>query len=368
MRLAAVISKEFRQILRDRRTLGLVIFLPIFLLVMFGYAVSLDVRNAPLGVVDIDRTSASRRLIAAVSHNERFFDVVAYPDSSVQLYDMILRGELQGGIVIPRNFHRDALAGRRAPVQILVDGTHGTIASALQGYLTSAITSAAPVGSAETAGAVDVRLRIWFNPELESSKYLIPGLVAFILVITAVISTALSIVREKELGTMEQLAASPLRPVELILGKTVPYLVISGVIAAGIFAAGYFLFDVGVAGSIIGLAGVTLVFLIASLGMGLLISSVAETQQVAFLISIMATFLPAFLLSGFVFPIENMPVPIRVATHLVPARYYISALRTIMLTGGAVNAYWKEVTFLAVFGAGMFTAGIIRLRRRGDLT
>jgi len=392
MRLLAVVSKEFRQILRDRRTLGLVIFLPLFLLIMFGYAVSLDVRNASLGIVDLDRTSASRRVIAAFVHNPRYFDVQEYPDSAAQLHDRILRGELQGGVVIPRGFYRELLAGRSPSVQILVDGTHGTIASALQGYMVSVISSVTvpgdgpvartggsivgavggstpgtPAGAGVGADGIDLRLRVWFNPELESNRYLIPGLVAFILVITAVISTALSIVREKELGTMEQLKASPIRPVELILGKTIPYTAISILISAAIFLAGYLLFGVGVAGSIIGLAGSTMLFLVASLGMGIFISSIADTQQVAFLIAILVTFLPAFILSGFVFPIENMPLPIQMVTYLVPARYYIAALRTIMLAGGGIGDYFRELLFLAGFGIVMITAGVLRLRRRGDL-
>jgi ABC-2 type transport system permease protein len=343
---------------------------------MFGYAVSLDVRNASLGIVDLDRTRASRLVISAFVHNPRYFDVREYPDSAAQLYDRIRRGELQGGVVIPRGFYRDLLAGRHPPIQITVDGTDGTVASALQGYMVSVLRSVTvpeqdgtPGGDGSTVGmaGVDLRLRVWFNPELESNRYLIPGLVAFILVITAVISTALSIVREKELGTMEQLKASPIRPVELILGKTIPYTVISVIISVAIFAAGYLLFDVGVAGSIIGLAGATLLFLVASLGMGIFISSIADTQQVAFLISILVTFLPAFILSGFIFPIENMPLPIRVVTYIVPARYYIAALRTIMLAGGGIEAYGRDLLFLAGFGVVMIAAGVVRLRRRGDL-
>ncbi len=367
MRLLAVVSKEFRQILRDRRTLGLVIFLPLFLLIMFGYAVSLDVRNASLGIVDLDKTPASRRVISAFTHNPRYFIVKEYPDSEAQLHDRILRGELQGGVVIPRGFYRNLLTARQPTVQILVDGTHGTIASALQGYMVSVIRSVYVPDDDSGEGGIDLRLRVWFNPELESSKYLIPGLVAFILVITAVISTALSIVREKELGTMEQLKASPIRPVELILGKTIPYTVISVLISAAIFVAGYLLFGMGVAGSLVALAAATLLFLVASLGMGIFISSIADTQQVAFLISILVTFLPAFILSGFIFPIDNMPLPIQVVTFLIPARYYIAALRTIMLAGGGIEDYGGELLFLAGFGVVMIAAGVVRLRRRGDL-
>jgi ABC-2 type transport system permease protein len=175
------------------------------------------------------------------------------------------------------------------------------------------------------------------------------------------------VVREKELGTLEQIAASPLRPVDLILGKTLPYMVISAVIAALVFVASYIFFGVGVAGSLLWLGGVTLLFLFACLGLGIFISSIAETQQVAFLIAILSTFLPSFILSGFVFPIENMPTPIQAVTYLVPARYYLSALRAIMLKGAGPALFWEEIMFLAIFAAGTVGAGVFRLRTRSAL-
>jgi ABC-2 type transport system permease protein len=191
--------------------------------------------------------------------------------------------------------------------------------------------------------------------------------VAFILVVTAVISTALSVVREKELGTLEQIAASPLRPVDLILGKTLPYMAISAVIATLVFVASYVFFGIGVRGSILWLTGATLLFLFACLGLGIFISSIADTQQVAFLIAVLTTFLPSFILSGFVFPIENMPEIIRVFTYLVPARYYLSALRTIMLKGAGMGVFLPDLLFLAAFAGLTIGAGVFRLRTRSVL-
>ncbi|MFP4303016.1 MAG: ABC transporter permease [Spirochaetaceae bacterium] len=373
MIVGAVVRKELRQIVRDKRTLGVLLFLPLFLLVMFGYAISLDVKDAPIAVVDQDGSRQSRALIRGFSHSE-YFDLAYYLNYTGDLEPMFLDETIKGALVIPRGFSKELLRGEETKVQILIDGTNGTTGSALLGYMQAVVLDFAGSIQESRLGVettdvlpIDYTPRVWFNPELESNQYLIPGLVAFILVVTAVISTALSVVREKELGTLEQIAASPLRPVELILGKTVPYMVISAVIAASVFLASYIFFGVGVAGSLLWLAGVTLLFLFACLGLGIFISSIAETQQVAFLIAILSTFLPSFILSGFVFPIENMPGPIQAVTYLVPARYYLSALRAIMLKGAGVSIFWPDVAFLALFAAITLGAGVFRLRTRSVL-
>ncbi len=367
--IRAVVKKELRQIVRDYRTLGVLLFVPLFLLIMFGYAISLDVTDAPIAIVDGDHSRQSRELISGFTHSD-YFDLVAYPEDPGELETLLQEERIQGALVIPRGFSRDLLRGDAVDVQLIIDGTNGTVGSALLGYMQAVVGDYARRISEARLGVttteilpLDFRPRVWFNPELESNQFLVPGLVAFILVVTAVISTALSVVREKELGTLEQIAASPLRPMDLLIGKTLPYLVISAVIAASVFGASYALFDVAIAGSIAWLSGVTLLFLFACLGLGLFISSIAETQQVAFLIAILSTFLPSFILSGFVFPIENMPLPIRIVTHLVPARYYLSALRSIMLKGAGVAVFWRDVVFLAVFSVVTIGAGVARLKK-----
>lgn len=369
----AVAKKELRQILRDKRTLGVLLFVPLFLLVMFGYAISLDVKNATIAVVDGDRSRESRALIANFAHSEQF-NLAYNLENAERLETLILDEKAKGALVIPPGFATALLRGDGAEVQLLIDGTNGTTGSALLGYMQAVIIDYARTVQAKRVGIdvaeilpIDYDPRVWFNPELESNRYLIPGLLAFILVLTAVISTALSVVREKELGTLEQIAASPLRPVDLVLGKTLPYMVISAVIAAAVFGASYIFFDVGVAGSLLSLAGVTALFLFACLGLGIFISSIADTQQVAFLIAMLATFLPSFILSGFVFPIENMPALIRLVTYLVPARYYLSALRIIMLKGGGPALFWREVVLLALFASVTVGAGVVRLRTRSLL-
>jgi ABC-2 type transport system permease protein len=369
----AVVKKELRQIIRDRRTLGVLLFVPLFLLVMFGYAISLDVKNAPLAVSDHDKSRQSRELVRRFTYSE-YFDLARFIDDKSRIEPLIRSETVKGALIIPEGFGESLLRGEKTEVQILVDGTNGTTGSALLGYLQAVVIDyagslrEAQLGvKAEEVLPIDYRPRVWFNPELESNLFLIPGLVAFILVVTAVISTALSVVREKELGTLEQIAASPLRPIDVILGKTLPYMGISVIIAASVFAASYLFFGVGVAGSILWLTAATLLFLFACLGLGILISSVADTQQVAFLIAILTTFLPSFILSGFVFPIENMPQPIQVFTYIVPARYYLAALRAIMLKGADIAVFGRELIFLAVFAAATIGAGVFRLRTRSVL-
>ena len=210
---------------------------------------------------------------------------------------------------------------------------------------------------------IDYEPRVWYNPELKSAKFLVPGLIAFILMVTAVISTALAIVRERELGTMEQLKVSPIKPIELILGKTIPYTIISSFATVAILILGYVLFDVSIKGSILLLALVSFIFLVGSLGMGILISTLVETQQLAFMIAVIISMLPTFILSGFVFPIRNMPLIIQGITYLLPARYFLVALRAIILKGAGLSAFWDQACILLVYAVTMIGISSLRMRK-----
>jgi ABC-2 type transport system permease protein len=358
-RVFAVAMKELRHIWRDKRTLAVLLFVPVFLLIMLGYAVRLDVHRLPVAVFDYDRSAASRALSRSLFHDESFVPLASAERGPQALLD---RGQAGAVVIIPRGYQRALLAGETAVVQLLVDGSNAVTAAAARGYLKRIITTAA-AASVPSDGSVDYRPRVWFNPQMDSHRFLVPGLVAFILVITAVISTALSIVREKEHGTMEQIIVSPLSPLELIVGKTAPYMLLSLVVAAGVLGASALLFGVEVRGSLALLFAVTALFLLACLGQGLLISSVAGTQQVAFLIAVISTLLPSFILSGFVFPIENMPPAIRAVTYLVPARYYLVCLRGIMLKSVGAAALWPQLLGMFVFAALSVGASAFRLAR-----
>jgi len=362
-RVASVIKKELRQIMRDKRSLGILFFIPLFMLVMFGYALNFDVKHTSLAVVDLDISQESRHLISEFSHSE-YFTVKHLPAAVKELDHLLGSEKVRAAIVIPRGYAADLARGRSPTVQVILDGVNANAANTIQGYLTAffqnysyrlTIKVARRMGVATIAQPIDYRPRIWFNPELKSAKFLIPGLIGFILMVVGVISTSLSIVKEKERGTMEQ----------LIMGKTIPYIAISLLSTAIILVVGYVLFDVYVTGSLFLLFLTTFIFLLGALGMGLLISSISETQQLAFLIAVISTILPSFLLSGFVFSIRNMPEAIQLITYAVPTRYYLVALRGIILKGAGLGAIWDQLLFLMGFAAVMLSVSAIRIKRAG---
>ena len=356
-RIRPVVKKEFRQIARDRRSLILLLVLPAFLLIMYGYALNFDVKHLALAVLDQEKSQRSRDFLDGFLHTE-YFDLKFDLDNMKQIDDLMGKGEVQVALVIPRDFSRALLAGRESPVQIIIDGEETGIAGTAIGYVSAIAQSYSTqlvLKAMRTAGRGDIELpvdyhpRIWFNPELRSVRFLIPGLMAFILMITVVISTSFSVVREIERGSIEQLIVSPLRPVELIIGKTIPYALISLLSAHSVLLFGYLLFDVSIKGSYAWLLTGMLFFLLCGLGLGLLISTIASTQQVAFMLAIITTMLPTFILSGFVFPIRNMPVVIQAVTYLIPARYFLTILRSVMLKGVGFGAFGRELAFLAGF-------------------
>jgi ABC-2 type transport system permease protein len=381
-RVLALVKKEFRQILRDRLSLGLLLFVPLLLLVLFGYAISLDVKHVRLGIYDGDLSVESRNYLLSFIGTE-YFELTAVLDSSSRVDEEISNERIQTALVVPPDFSKEIRQGGQAEVQVVVDGSNGTTAATILGYV-NAITEDfaqrlrkdglhgfvrlterrnALHRSGTESGPVEIRSRVWYNPELRSTLFLIPGLVVFILLITTVIATSMSVARERERGTMEQLSVSPVSPLELVLGKTIPYTVISSVITIGVLFISRLLFGLVIRGSLLFLFGASLLFLLGGLGLGLLISTVAGTQQVAFLISVIATLLPCFVLSGFVFPIRNMPVVLQAVTYLLPARYYLTVLRGIMLKGVGIGILSRQVLFLAGFAALTLLGSMVRLRR-----
>jgi ABC-2 type transport system permease protein len=369
-RIRAILVKEFRQIGRDRRSLGVLLFLPLFLLVMFGYAVSLDVRHVPLAVYDGDSSPQSRRLIEGFRHSE-YFNLKYELASTAPIDQLLARERARAVLVIPRGFSRRLSRGQTCQVQVLLDGSNASSASTALGYIEVVIQQFAAglttgsllrLGTARYRPPVDFRPRVWFNPELSSSVYLVPGLVTFILAISAVISTALSIVREKERGTMEQILVSPIRPLELIVGKTIPYAAVSLAVTVAVLAASYLLFGVQIRGSYLLLLLVILLFLLACLGLGLLISTLVATQQMAFTVSGLITVLPTFILSGFVFPIRNMPPAIQAVTFLFPARFFLAALRSVIIKGTGLAAFWEQALGLGIFAFGTLALSTLRMR------
>ena len=362
-RILAIAKKEVRQIKRDKRMLYVLFIFPFILLVIFGYAINFDVHHIKMFVYDQDKTVDSREFVNRLT-SSNYFDIEGYLNSEKEIRGVLDKGDAQVVLVFPREFSKDIHSGRDAQVQILVEGVNANTASIVSNYMNVATASfshnvTSKILARKANLPLDVESRFWFNADLNSTRYLIPGLISMILIITAVVSISLSLVREKERGTIEQINVSPLSSTELLVGKTIPYTVISLVIAAIILVAGYFLFGVAIKGSLILLFFSTFIFLFAALNLGIFVSAISDSQQVAFQISTMVSLLPTFILSGFVFPIESMPPVIQILTNITPAKFFIIILRAILLKGVGLSAFWPQLIYLLLFAAFFLGLAII---------
>jgi ABC-2 type transport system permease protein len=364
----AVATKELRQIGRDRRTLVILLFVPAMFLLLYGYALNFDIRNIRLAVEDRDRTSQSRSLVSAFV-NSGYFDMAADVTGEGEIERLMDRNEIRAALVIPNGYGRDVADRRPVDVQILIDGDNSNTATTVLGYAQAIVAEVAAaelvrLGPGTRPGApIVMEPRVWYNPQLRSSLFLVPGLIAYIAMITAVISTALSVVREKERGTMEQVRMSPVSPAAYVIGKTIPYLVLSFASALLIILVAMALFSLPMRGSWLLLCIAIGLFLVGAQAQGLVISSVAPTQQVAFQLAVLSSFLPTFILSGFIFPISSMPTAIQVISRVIPARYFIVALRAIVLKGAALASFWTDLGALALFATFMLGLASLRLSR-----
>ena len=358
----AIGVKEFRQIGRDRRTLLILLFVPAFFLLLYGYALNFDIRDIRLAVKDQDRSTASRDVISAFV-NSGYFELVATTDRDEDIVRLIDRGKVRAALVIPAGFGRDAATGRPTSVQVIIDGDNANTATTVMGYAQVLLAGVSANYELMAYPALRLESRVWYNPELRSALFLVPGLIAYIAMLTAVVSTSLSIVREKEVGTMEQVRMAPVGPLAYVVGKTIPYFFISIASSMGIVALAMLLFGLPMRGSWIMLLVAVSLFLVGALAWGLLVSTMAETQQVAFQIALLTSYLPTLMLSGFIFPISSMPTFLQVITHIVPARYFLVALRGIVLKGVGPDVFWRELVALIVFAAAVVGLASIRLKR-----
>ncbi|GJQ20390.1 MAG: transport permease protein [Bacteroidia bacterium] len=368
--IVPIFKKEFRQIRRDKRALGILVFLPAFMLVMVGYALNFDVKHLAVAVTDLDRSALSRELVERMTQSE-YLELHHEVEAAEDIDPLLESGSATIGLVIPAGFSNDLLSGKEAHLQVLIDGSNSNTGSVAQGYISLAVrdfSNRVAMRWLETRGvsvpiAILLEPKLWYNPELKSAKFLVPGLFGLILMIVTVISTSLSIVREKEMGTMEQLKTSPLGSNEIILGKTIPYLLISLVAATIIMIVGWWLFDVTIKGSIPLLYLAVVLFLLGGLGQGILISNVAHTQQVAFIMSVFSSLLPSFLLSGFVFPINSMPGFLQVISNVIPAKFFLVIVRSIIMKGVGVAPIWEQFAYLAMFAFATIGISAVRLQR-----
>ena len=371
-RVWAIARKEFLHILRDPRSLAMAIAIPMLMLVLFGYALTLDVDNVPMAVWDPSATAASRELIAQFD-GSRYFAVRRYVHNYRELEEAIDTREALVGLVIPTDFARWVESGRRAEVQLIVDGSDSNTATIALGYAdivalaysqNVVLRTTQRLGAPALRAPLDVRPRVWFNTDMQSKNYIIPGLIALIMMIIAALLTSLTVAREWERGTMEQLISTPIKGPELILGKLLPYFAIGMLDVAIAVVMGQFLFQVPLRGSVALLFGLSAVFLAGALSLGLVFSIVAKNQLLANQMAMVLTFLPTFLLSGFVYAIANMPRPIQIITYVIPARYFIAVLKAIYLKGVGLEIIALEAALLTLFGAAMVALANRKFRKK----
>lgn len=368
VKVVAVATKELRQVRRDRRTLAILLLMPAMLLLLYGYALNFDIRNIRLAVQDRDRTTASREVISAFL-NSGYFTLVEDVLGDDDIARVLDRGEARAVLVIPSGFGRDTATGRPTSIQLIISGDNSNTATTVMGYglgLVGALSAryeGRAGGGTRRGPILTLEPRVWYNPELRSTIFLVPGLIAYIAMLTAALSTALSVVREKEAGTMEQVRMSPISPLAYVLGKTVPYFFVSFLSSMAIIGLSMLLFDLPMRGSWALLLTAVALFVVSALALGLLVSTVAETQQVALQVALLATFLPTLILSGFIFPIMSMPTPLQVISTVVPAKYFVTALRGIVLKGVGTEIIGPQMVALLVFAAALLALASLRLKR-----
>ncbi|MGV7928817.1 MAG: ABC transporter permease [Spirochaetota bacterium] len=368
VRIGAIAGKEWLQIRRDTRSLILSLIAPALLILLFGYALTVDVKNVGMAVYDQDRSTLSRRLLDEFSHTE-YLRVQRYITSYREADRLIDSEEIALAIVVPRGFEKRFKAGKSVEVQLLVDGSDSTSATVAMGYVKAIlanfnldikVSELKRTGIAETKMPVEVKSRIWYNPELLSKNFIVPGLIVVVLSIISALIASLTISREWERGTMETLITTPVRAYELVFGKLIPYLFIGLFDIIITVLLGYFVFNVPIKGSFVELYLLALLFLVGTTSMGIMISSATRAQVLSVQVAIMVTYLPSFMLSGFVFPIQNMPLIVQGITYLIPAKYLIVIIKGIALKGVSVILLWTQILFLAVFA---FIVVIVSVRK-----
>jgi ABC-2 type transport system permease protein len=367
-----IIVKELLQLRRDKRMFGLSIMAPILQLILLGYAATTDVDSVPLLVYDQDRTSISRDLISQFT-NSGYFVLTDQVHDYATIEREIEQGKVWLALVIPVKFSENITAHRTAPIQVIVDGSDATTANVSANYATQILAAysssiiaqtmkknPAPLASVQ----VTPEIRVWYNADLKSRNFMVPGVVALVLMIVTMTLTSLGIVKEKESGTLEQLLVTPIKPYQLIIGKLIPFILIGFVDVTLVLLVAKFWFQVPLRGSISLLYGLSGLFILTTLGLGLFVSTISKTQQQAMMTAQFFIFLPFIFLSGFTFPIENMPKLIQYITYVIPLRYFITIIRGIFLKGVGFAELWRESLALLIFGVAILTLSVLRFRKR----
>jgi ABC-2 type transport system permease protein len=370
LRIRELIRKEFIQLFRDKRNRPILIVAPLVQLIVFGYVVTTDVRDIRMAVMDQSRTPESRRFLEALYANPTF-RVTHRVEDPKEIDQLLLGRKLDLGVVIPPDFATRIQERQSAEVQILADGSASNMTGVRLSYTSTVVETFNETvlrerfGKEIQYGRIDDRIRTWYNPNLESQHFYVPGIVAFLVMLLSLIFTSMAIVREKEAGTIEQLIVTPLKPLEMIIGKTVPFIIIAQIQMMAVTLFAIFWFQIPMVGSAPLMLAATCLFLLSTLGVGLLISTVSKTQQQAMMTNFFVI-LPFFMLSGFVFPIVNMPEVVKLLTYLNPLRYFLVIIRGIFLKGTGFGVLWPQFAGLMILGAVVFTAAVIRFHKRLD--
>jgi len=371
-RVNAVAWKEFIQIKRDPRSLGLALVIPMFLLIIFGYGLSLDIDHVRTVIWNQDASSELTRDFLLNFQNSKYFKIVSYTDNYRDIERMINGGKVMMALIIPKDFSQYLDSGNAAPLQLIIDGSDANTATIARGYVQTVVakynvnllSSAFARHGLEASQSVDARSRIWFNMGLTSTWFIAPGVIAMIIMIIAALLTSICIAREWERGTMEQLISTPVKAPELIIGKFIPYFAIGFFdLVVGVLMA-RFLFGVPFRGNYFLLAALSTLFLTGALSQGIIISVVAKSQLMASQLATLTTMVPTMILSGFIYPIFNMPQALQVVTYLIPARYYIVVLRELFLKGGGMEILWDEALFLFLFAFIMLGLAIKKFKKK----
>ena len=382
-RILAIIRKEFYQTIKDPRMRALLIGPTLMQLILFGYAVNLDVVNARTAWMDMDHTPESRDLLASFQ-GSHYFRITATPGNDSEVRELMDHGKVEAVIRVLPGYSRDVKRGNNASVQILVDGTNSNTASIVASYATQIVNAQAGralavqqnsrrISTSGRAGGpapsvipvLTAQSRIWFNPDLRSRVYFVPGVIVNIIALVTIMLTSMSIVREKEIGTMEQMMVTPVRPLELIMGKLLPFAIVGIFEVALVVVAALLIFQVPMRGSFLLLFGSSLLFLLSTLGVGLFISTISKTQQQAMMSSFFF-FMPAMLLSDFSFPIRNMPPSVQYLTYLNPLRYFMQIVRDLFLKGVGVESLWPQMAALFIFGLAILGLSALRFHKNLD--
>jgi ABC-2 type transport system permease protein len=367
-----IIVKEFLQLRRDRRMFGLSFMAPVIQLMLLGYAATTDVKEIPMLICDQDQTSKSRELVNQFV-NSGYFVISEEVHSPNEIDHYIEDGRVWMALVIPTTFSSDLLAGRQTAVQLLADGSDANSATISIGYASQIVSTYSRsimtdvqkrFPQTQRTSRISPEIRVWYNPDLKSRNFMVPGVLAMVLMIITMTLTSLAVVKEKEIGTLEQLMVTPIKPYQLILGKLLPFIIIGALDALLVILVARFWFDVPLRGSVVLLLALSGLFVLTTLGLGLFVSTISKTQQQAMMTAQFFFFMPFIYLSGFAFPIENMPRVIQYVTYLIPLRYFIVIIRGVFLKGIGISELWPQVIPLWIFGLAILTLSVLRFRKR----